>query len=349
VDVVEAQVTAASVGRRPLQLCNFEALRRAFDAVCRPQRPAPDDPGERLADELIEDFWKLSRDLDAALTPEVRHDLTTLVQHLSDNREAYAASLTAWVDLIEEVCLVVEVEYGDHTGALKLRRVRSVAFQLAQRFIGDAPLPDIPDFVRPFVIDLLTRTTVTFIIDLVNVPDPDRQLWRNVDTKPVRPSAVLAPLRSQSAVELGARVLVRHQSLLEAIISWLLRPPSLPARLQAKVDAILARWDAETAKTGQPPVQYIVRAAFEFLNWIGHHGPEIRAGVDALSIVIHWSFEFTELSREGRIDLIKRALARYFEELGIGGTLFDSLMRLAIDLVVDATIEIFVKRRVVGA
>jgi hypothetical protein len=341
-------MTAASVDRRPLRLCNFEVLRRAFDAVCFPQRPDPYDPRERQADELIEDFWKLSRDLDAALTPEVRHDLTTLVQHLSDNREMYAASLTAWVDLIEEVCLIVEVEYGDRTGALKLRRVRGVAFQLARRFIGDAPLPDIPDFVRPFVIDLLTRSTVTFIIDLVNVPDPDRQLWRNVDTKPARPSGVTAPMRSRQVVQLGARMVVRQQSLIEAFISWLLRPPSLPAALQAKVDAILARWDADTAATSQPPVQRIVRAAFEFLNWIGHHGPEIRAGVDALSIVIHWSFEFTELSREGRVDLIKRALARYFAELGIGGTLFDSLMRLAIDLVVDATIDIFIKRRVVG-
>jgi hypothetical protein len=323
-----------------------DSLRRVLDAICQPRQPDPDDPREVEADELIEDFWKLARDLDQALTPEVRSDLAAWIDHLNANRADYAQSVNAWLDLIEEVCLAIEVEYGSNTGSVKLRRVRSVAFQLARRFMGDAPLPDLPDFVRPVVIDIATRATVTFIIDLVNVPDPDRGLWRK--TLPQGPGGeTLQPNRRLTKI--GAKVVARQQSFLEWLIGWLLQPPPLPAKLQAKVDAILAKWDAETARTGRPPVQRVVQAVFDLLAWAGRHRPEIRAATDALSIVVHWSFEFTELTRDGRIDLIKRALARYFEEMGIGGTLFDSLMRVGIDLVVDATIDIFVKRRVVDA
>lgn len=324
------------------RFCAPDSLRRVLDAICQPQQPDPDDPGEQEADALIEDFWKLSRDLDSALTPEVRRDLAAWIEHINANRDDYAQSINAWVDLIEDVCLTIEIEYGSQTGAVKLRRVRSVAFQLARRFIGDAPLPDIPDFVRPVVIDLMTRATVTFIIDLVNVPDPDRGLWRN--TLPQGPGGeTLQPNRP--ITRLGAKLVTRQQSLLEWLIGWLLRPPALPAKLQAKVDVILARWDAGTAETGRPPVQRVVQVAFDLLTWIGRHRTEIRAATDALSIVMHWSFEFTELSRQDRIDLIKRALVRYFDELGIGGSLFESLMRVAIDFAVDATIDIFVKRR----
>jgi hypothetical protein len=327
-------------------LCGPDSLRRVLDAICQPRRSDPDDPREVEADQLIEDFWKLARDLDTALTAEVRRDLAAWIEHLSDNRDEYAISINAWVDLIEDVCLTVEVEYGNQTGPLKMRRVRSVAFQLAQRFMGDAPLPDIPDFVRPVVIDLVTRATVTFIIDLVNVPDPDRSLWRN--TLPVTAGGTTLT-RSRPVAKLGAKVVVRQQSFLEWLIGWLLRPPPLPARLQRKVDAILAQWDAETAKTGMPPVQRVIQSAFELLAWVGHHRPQIKAATDALSIVVHWSFEFTELTREGRVDLIKRALVRYFSESGIEGTLFDSLLSVAVDLIVDATIDVFVKRRAVDA
>ncbi|UAL12448.1 hypothetical protein [Caulobacter segnis] len=321
------------------------SLRRVLDDLCRSR--ARDPALEAEADELIEDFWKLSRDLDAALTPEVRSDLTALIDHLDSHRDAYGRALVAWIDLIEDVCLTVEADYGDGAGALKLQRVRGVAFQLARRFLDDAPLPDIPRFVRPVVIDLVTRATVSFIIDLVNAPDPDRALWRNarLDKAPPRPLLVRGP----TVVRLRARFSARKQSLMERLIAWLLRPPRLPPRLQAKVDVIVQQWDAETDATGKPPVQRVLQDAFDLVTWIGEHGKEMRAGVDALSIVIHWSYEFVDLDREARIDLVKRALARYVEEIGLGGTVFAAVVELIIDLVVDAAVDIFLKRGALAA
>jgi hypothetical protein len=337
--------SSAAAGSAPGQDCVPASLRRVLDGLCR-SRPAYPD-ADAQADELIEDFWKLSRDLDAALTPEVRRDLTALLDHIESHREAYSRALVAWVDLIEDVCLTVEEDYGDGAGALKMQRVRGVAFQLARRFLDDAPLPDIPNFVRPVVIDLVTRATVAFVIDLVNAPDPDRRLWRNTNLQGAARRPVLT--RGPTVVRLRARFSARRQSLLERLIAWLLRPPALPPRLQAKVDAIVREWDAETDATGKPPVQRVLQDAFDLVTWIGEHGSEMRAGVDALSIVIHWAYEFVDLDREARIDLVKRALARYVEEIGLGGSIFATVIELIIDLVVDAAVDIFLKRGALGA
>jgi hypothetical protein len=307
-----------------------------LDRLCG-RRVVGQDPLDDQADELMEDFWRLARDLDAVLTPEVRHDLLEFLRAADANREATARMLIAWVDLVEEVCLAVELDYGNGTGEAKLQRVRSVIFQLAQGFLGDAPFPSLPAFVRPFAIDLVCRVTVEFVIQLVNTGDQDRSLWK------VAAPTGQAPAKSALA-RTGARVAAKRWNLYEKIAAWLLRPAPLPPTLQKKVDAILDRWDAETALTGQPPVQRVVRSAFLLLNWIGHHGPELRRAVDALSIATHWAYEFADLSDKERIELIKKALLRYVEELGLGGSLFQRMMELAIECAVDASVQLLRKR-----
>ena len=297
-----------------------------------------DDPIDQQADELIEDFWRLRRDLDAMLTPEVRHDLLELLRAADARRAETAASMIAWVNLVEEICLAVEVDYGDGTGPAKLQRVRSVIFQLTRAFLGDAPFQSLPAFVRPFVIDLVCRGTVEFVIQLVNTRDSDRSLWRTA-----LPAGV-TPQKSQ-LVRTGARVAAKRWTLYERIAGWLLRPGRLPAALQARVDAIIARWDAETERAGSPPVQRVVQSMFIMLEWVGHHGPEVRRAIDALSITTHWAFEFADLNDAERISLIKRALSRYLDELGLGGSLFKRLCDLAIEFAVDAAVDLLRKRR----
>ena len=136
----------------------------------------------------------------------------------------------------------------------------------------------------------------------------------------------------------------RRWPVYEAIAGWLLRPPPLPPALERKVEAIVAGWDAETARTGKPPVQRMVQTIFALLDWLGRHGPELRRAVDALSIATHWAHQFADLSDEERLALIKRALARYVEELGLGGTLFQRVAEIAIDLTVDAAVALMRKR-----
>ncbi len=297
-----------------------------------------DDPLDDEAEELIEDFWRLARDLDGILTPEVRHDLLELLRAADANRAELTRQLVAWIDLVEEVSLAVEVTYGDGTGAMKLERVRSVIFQLSRRFMGDVPLPSLPAFAQPFVVDLLCRASVEFVIQLVNTPEPDRSLWRNA--LPAAPP----PRRMPQLARAQAQFTARRRSLFEAIAAWLVRPLALPHALQAKVDAIVRDWDAETAATGKPPVQRVVQSAFAVLAWVGRHGRELRLAVDALSITVHWAYEFGDLSDEERIDLIKRALLRYLEETGLTGSIFQRVCELALDLTVDATIDLMRKR-----
>lgn len=297
-----------------------------------------DGPLDDDVEELIEDFWRLARDLDGVLTAEVRHDLLELLRAADANRAELARQLIAWIDLVEEVCLAVEVTYGDGTGATKLERVRSVIFQLARRFMGDVPLPSLPAFAQPFVVDLLCRASVEFVIQLVNTPERDRSLWRNA-----LPAAA-PPHRMPKLARARASFTARRRSFWEAIAAWLVRPPPLPHALQARVDAILVQWDAQTAATGKPPVQHVVQSAFGVLAWVGHHGRELRLAVDALSITVHWAYAFGDLSDAERIALIKRALLRYLEEAGLAGLIFQRFCELALDLTVDATIDLLRKR-----
>ncbi|HEX2762560.1 MAG TPA: hypothetical protein VHM92_01775 [Allosphingosinicella sp.] len=307
-----------------------------LDRLCG-RRDVGQDPLEDEADELIEDFWRLARDLDAVLTPDVRHDLLEFLRAADANRETTARMLIAWVDLVEEVCLAVELDYGSGAGTVKLQRVRSVIFQLARGFLGDSPFPSLPAFVQPFATDLICHVTVEFIIQLVNTGDCDRSLWKVA--APPGQTPAKSPL-----VRARARVAAKRWNLYEKIAAWLLQPAPLPPGLQKNVDAILERWDAETALSGHPPVERVVRSAFLLLNWVGHHGSELRRAVDALSIATHWAYEFADLSEEERIELIKKALSRYLDELGLSGSLFQRIWELAIDCAVDAAVELLRKR-----
>lgn len=316
---------------------SFEVLTDCLDRLWRSCQREADLEMDQLAGAIWEDFSRLSRDLDKLLTVEVRQDLLGLLKWFDENKDELAPRLIAWIDLVEEICLEVEKTYGSHTGPLKFDRVRGAIFQLAQAFLGDVALPSVPSFFRPFIIDILCRVSVEFVILLVNTPAPEHSLWRSaVSAEPDRRAST-----TQRALSWFAR---RCRSLFEALAAWLVNPSPLPAKLQKQIDTIIAQWDAESEQTGRPPVANVVQSVFGFLAWIGQHGREMRLAVNTLSVTVRWAFEFSDLTDDERIALIKRALLRYLEEAGLSGTLFQRICEIALDLSVDATVELMRKR-----
>jgi hypothetical protein len=344
----EAQVIGRRHEQEPLDrdLCETSwRLVNLVTAFCL--APSLDQRGEtnQQAEELYRDSWRLRRDLDAIFTDAVRSELVRVIQGIEANREIYRRSFLAWLDLIEDLCLDAERDLGPGTGPIKLRRVKAAMFHLLYRSVENVDLPGIPSYVEPLVLNLGIRWSIEFVITLVNSPDPDRSLWRYTSPQ----GALSIPQRWWLTRPDPWKRLVKRKDalaewLVEAVVNWLLRPPKLSRSLQRKVDAIVHTWD-EYATDGRPPIQQLAETAFAALEWVGTHGDQVRAAIDAISIVVHWTAEFADLTREQRIDLIKDTLIVYFEEdLGVSGPYFRFVLRLAIDFTVDSIFHLYRKR-----
>jgi hypothetical protein len=319
---------------------NCLGLRRFLADFCGSGSRTEDAASAQGAEQLVEDFWRLSRDLDTLLTPDVRATLVSVVERIKADREEYRRTLEAWIDLTEELCLEAECEHGDGTGPLKLQRVKAATFQLFYRFMESTSLPHLPAYVQPLVIDLAVRGLVEFVISLVNTPQPERSLWRHVSLPRAR------ALPAKFGDRAWASVTRRKDHLLESILAWLLRPPALPRRLQIKINAIADQWDKDAAASGIPTAQGVALNVFSIFNWLGTHGPQLRSAVDAISIAVHWSAEFFHLSLAERVELIERAFDEYLEQIGLGDTLLARILRAFLDLTVEEVIDLFAKRNV---
>lgn len=296
------------------------------------------------AERFHRDSWRLKRDLDEVLTDEVRAELKKLINHFEANRAQYRRSFLLWIDLIEDLTLDAERDLGDGTGPLKLRRVKAAMFHLIFSFAEPVRFPGIPRYVQPLVLNLGVRWTVEFIVGLVNTPEPDLSLWGNTPVTAGRPRRGRL-LRVQSRV--WAKTVEKRESLLqwlvEVLVGWSLRPPKLSRDLRRKVEAITSRWGEDPSR---PPIKQLADAIFLTLRWIGTHGKEMRAAVDAVGIAVHWTAEFAEMDEDERIELIKDAMILYFEDLGLKGVLFERIISVILDLAVESVIHLFRKREV---
>ena len=334
------------------------------------------DSGEPSAEaeRLNEDVEKLKRDLDILFSDDMRRQVLQFVKYLDENRGLYRRTLLLWLDLTEEVALQVEEEMGDNTGPVKLRRVRGGLFYLFSRFTESMEIPSIPRYINRLVLQAAIRGTVEFIITLVNVDKIEQRtmmpadvyrlgLWhkqlertrlrRTSELKRTRRNVVkrAAHATSQWRRQLVVFLLKLWEPLIERCTNWildvLLAPPRVPAGFKIKIDVLIADMTAN-APPGMPPPKMLGRCFLDVMLWIGQHGKEMRAAIDAFSIAVHWTDQMGEMSREERIRLIEDALILYFEDIGLRGPYFRFVLRLLVDVGLDAIVFLYQKRGVLS-
>ena len=338
--------------------------------------PVLDPTGETSpeAKRLNEDVERLKRDLEILFSDDMRKEVLQFLKYLDENRDLYRRTFLLWIDLTEEVALQVEEEMGDNTGPVKLRRVRGALFYLFSRLTESMDIPSIPRYINRLVLQAAIRGTVEFIITLVNVDKVEQRsmlpaevhrlgLWhkelertrlrRAGELKTARRSVVKKAARATSnwRRRLVVGLLKLWEPLIERCTNWildvLLAPPRVPRGFKVKIDALIAELNANAPK-GMPPPEMLGRAFLDVMVWIGRHGKEMRAAIDAFSIAIHWSYEIGEMSREERITLIEDALILYFEDIGLRGPYFRFVLRLVVDIGLDAIVFLYQKRGVLA-
>jgi hypothetical protein len=252
-----------------------------------------------------------------------------------------------WVDLVEEVSILMEREYGDDMGPVKMRKVRAAMYHLVKGFLGDQELPLGP-ILRPIVLEITVRAAVELIISLVNIPDARRSLWQDVNVTPAR-------ARQLHPIVVGYKgawipFITGIESILTKIVAAFARlvfeQPRLSGRLKAKVESILDDWAERNALTGTTPIGRAAKPIFDAVRWVGTHADQVRSLIDALSIAILEGARLSELNRQQRIEVTAQAMVDLFYDLGYRGPVFEMLIRLAVEMMADAIEHLYVKRGV---
>ena len=370
----EARLTAAA-GGGDVFLRNAARCRPAFQALdmvanlCLPPDPRYDAPPDPEIEELLGEIDELKEKLHVLFSSDMRREVIAFIRHLNDNRESYRKTLLLWFDLVEGLAFEVELAYGDNTGPVKLRQVRAAVFYLMSKFSAGLEVPGVPRYLNRLFLHLAVRGTVEYIITLVNSEKIEQRtaaagavynhgLWnRDLPRARAEITAVgkRSPLRraQDAAGRLDERVKVTvvkwWEPVGERVVNWLLdkllAPPAVPPDFKLKVDALVA--DMTAGHPNVPPIDRAVHRVFEVVRWVGRHGKEVRAAIDVFSIAINWTARMSEMSRERRIEVVTEALVRYFDDLGMSGPFFRFVLRLVVDLNLDAIHFLYVKRRVI--
>ena len=299
--------------------------------------PALDYPAGDKAQELRRDIWKLRRELDEALSPEVRAKLLHFIQDLDKNRHTYISMLLSWLDLIEELTLSAEKEYGDGAGPLKLKYVDDAMEYVLIQQTKDlhVDIPWVPALLEPLARRLMIRTTVEFIITLVNNERiPDIGLWKN-QALPGRKSWL--PFTRQG------RIRDFRYRIGQWLVRWLFKPPQIPEDVKARLDVIL-----EDLQNEGFSLENSIRQFFEFLQFAGQNAKEIRHLIQALSVAIKISADFTEGSREERLEWVREAMVLYLEDLGFSGPYFRVVSRMVLNIVLEPMVHLYERREVLS-
>jgi len=310
--------------------------------------PFADQPSEetrRGGRRLANAVRRMKDDLDAFLTEDVRNDLAELLEHIDRNRNRYRDAVLLWIDLLEEIAHLMEQQFGDKTGPMKKRQVRAAVYYLMKGFVGDQPLPHVPQFLRPVVLEIAVRWTIEFLVALDNAQSHRPGLWDQA-------GVTGAPKQKVSKTRI--KTLQWWERSLEVvatwILGWFLKPPPLDGKLRVDVDRILAEWQKRHQEDGSTPAERSVGMVFRMSMWVGEHGDEVRAFVDLLTVAVLEAAKLTHLSRNERIAVIKEAIVMIVsEDLGFSGPLWGEVVRVIVDILADAIEEQFGKRGFLAA
>jgi hypothetical protein len=366
--VAEIALTMAQADQLPHDLC--VAPWRAMELVTAFCLAPALDRGETdpLAEDIYLEAQRLLKDLDVVFAAENRRAIILWMRRINAHRDEYRKSLLLWLDVIEEVAFEVEKDLGDKTGPVKLRRVKGAVFYLLQQMTKGLEVPGIPRYLNRFGLHFAIRGTVEFIVTLDNpekyqqgpgpVSAPERKLWGSAPR-------VMRAFDQKEAAQGGFfdRLDLRDSRLVVATLKWwepkadrltnwildkLLAPPLVSPRFKRKVDELILQLERNIdpeSISDKSPIEQMFSVFFEVIRWIGRHGNEVRAAIDALSISFHLTAELTDMDRNRRIEVVKEALILYFEERGLTGPYFRFMLRIVVDIGLDALQFLYQKQQ----
>jgi len=317
------------------------AITQLTAAVCF--APCIDEPQQpelrREGEAIIRAARRIKRELDIALTPDVRADIVQTIDYFDQHREDYRSAFIRWVDLLDSVAHLMESHYGDGTGAKKERQVRAAIYYILRGFMGGQGLPTLQPWLRPIMLEIALRGTIEFIVE-VDKQTPGRRLWADVD-----PSGEPTRLFSQRTY---AKVAKWRETASERFVGMIVRiflpPPRLTDKtLKAQVDAIVGEWERETRRTGANPLRRAVTNFVISTRWIAEHAEQVRAALGAITIAVQISARFQHLKSDDQLEAVKQAVVIMFEDFGYTGPLFERMVRFMVDLLADATRHLFAK------
>lgn len=331
--------------RTNVDVCEVPAMIADLTAaICL--APFADEPSEgtlRGGRQLANAVRRIKNDLDGFLTEDVRNDLRDLLDHIDRNRNRYRDAVLLWIDLLEDIAHLMEGQFGDKTGPVKKRKVRAAVYYLMKGFVGDQPLPHVPPFLRPVVLEVAVRWTIEFLVALDNAQSDRQELWGGLHTAPRR-RVSKTRVKTVQWWERSLEVLATW------IMGWFLKPPRLDGALRRDVDRILDDWQKRHQADGSSPVERSVGAVFRISIWVGEHGDEVRSFVDLLTVAVLQASKLADLSRNQRIAVIKEAIVIIVtEDLGFSGPLWGEIVRVVVDILADAIDEQFRKRSALAA
>ena len=321
------------------------AVTQLAAAVCfapcidEPPRPEIREEGK----EILRAAQQIKRQLDIALTPDVRADIVQTIDYFDRHREDYRGALVRWVDLLDSVAHLMEQHYGDGTGPKKERQVRAAMYYILRGFMGNQGLPTLPPWLRPIMLEVALRGTIEFIVE-VDKQTPGRRLWSDAP-----PTGEPTRLFSQRTY---AKVAKWRQTAGEGFVAFIIRlvmpPPQLTdKKLKAQVDAILADWERQARRTGADPLRRAVANFVISTRWIAEHAEQVRAALRAITIAVHASARFQHFDSADQLEAVKVAVVIMFEDIGYTGPLFERTVRFMVDLLADAIRHLFSKYNVV--
>lgn len=329
------------------------------------------DQGEPdpLAVEIHEDVQKLLGELDVIFTPQNRQNFLLWMKRIDAHRDEYRRTLLLWLDVIEEVAFEIEIDLRENTGPVKLRRVKGAVFYLLEQLTKGLQTPGVPRYLSRFGLHIAIRGTVEFLVTLDNPQkyqqsvDPiaakERRLWER--GREARPRSAFREPEETIIERLRNRL---HDSrVFVALLKWwepifgkftdwvldkFLAPPAVSLRFKRKIDQLVVKLNETIPQdyvSEGAPIQGLFSFMFEGVRWIGKHGKEVRAAIDALSLAFHLTVEMSQLDRDQRIEVVKQALILYFRDRGLSGPYFEFMLRIVVDIGLDALSFLYEKQR----
>jgi hypothetical protein len=260
----------------------------------------------------------------------VAAELAKLLKALDDHSDQIQQGIIAWIRLIEVLVQEAERAQRKGGGARKKAQVKAAAFRILTD--GRARLPGIPKYLYPLVMDV----AVEWMIDGIVQAENGYALW---DSSP--DEDVLSPIvDSFSWLKQALSGIWQWVagSLITAYTATKYREPLSPELRTALEGVEVAGF--LTNKNSS------LRAAVDFLNFLGKHGEQAIAGIKLIFEAVHQAESFLELDGPGKKQYAHDLIVATLEELGfpVGSGLIGVIAGVFIDAGIESAWSIFTKR-----
>ena len=290
--------------------------------------PRESDPRREVLRIHVDRMVRLFRE---ALSGGVSEDLVAAVRALALNGKDLQRGVVAGIELICVLVQSAERRHPNGQGRLKKEQVKAFIRYLlwAERF----DIPEVPDYLEPFVIDALVDWSLDVVVLITN----KNGLWNVAEEVSFSPRAwIWVTLRRIAHVTqpIWLRVVQVFAWIWERAHQWAALTPELKAALDEVVRSGLVKRKADS-----------LRELPNAIVWIADHREQATAAVELVTEAAQIAEGFFDKTgaekREYATDLVLATL----EEAGVpvGNGIFAGFLQFLIGMGLDAAVNLFNK------